>query len=94
MLRLLPVALAALLSACAGIERTPDAEPVALRLPGFSATAPAARGWILTPGTATAQAAVRSVEENRTLVAFASVYEPSNINPCENRLRPVICRAW
>lgn len=72
MLRLLPVALAALLSACAGIERAPDAEPVALRLPGFSATAPAARGWILTPGTATAQAAVRSVEENRTLVAFAS----------------------
>jgi hypothetical protein len=66
------IALGALLSACAGLERDPGAATVALRLPGFTATAPAARGWIMTPGTATAQAAVRSVGDNRTLVAFAS----------------------
>jgi hypothetical protein len=66
------IALGALLSACAGLDRDPGAATVALRLPGFTATAPAARGWIMTPGTATAQAAVRSVGDNRTLVAFAS----------------------
>ena len=66
------IALAALLSACAGIERDPEAVSVALQMPGFTATAPAAKGWILTPGTATARAAVRSVGDNRTLVAFAS----------------------
>ena len=64
--------LAVLLSACAGAEREPGAEPVALRLPSFTATAPSARGWIRIPGTAMTQAAVRSVGDTRTLVAFAS----------------------
>ena len=69
---ILLIALTVLLSACSSAERDPGAATVALRLPNFTATAPAARGWIMTPGTARAQAAVRSVGDNRTLVAFAS----------------------
>jgi hypothetical protein len=64
--------LVGVLSACASGGRAPDEAAVALRLPSFTATAPPARGWILTPGTAMAQAAVRSVGDTRTLVAFAS----------------------
>jgi hypothetical protein len=78
------IALAALLSACAGVERDPGAASVALRLPSFTATAPAAKGWILTPGTATARAAVRSVGDNRTLVAFASEEDLRDLAGAEN----------
>jgi hypothetical protein len=60
------------LSACATGPSRPQAQAVALRLPGFSAEAPPAPGWILTPGTASAQAAVRSLGDSRTLVAYAS----------------------
>lgn len=60
------------LSACAGSAPKLNAEAVQLRLPSFTATAPAARGWILTPGTPDTQAAVRSMGDTRTLVAFAS----------------------
>jgi hypothetical protein len=66
------VAMILILSGCAGSAPELDAETVQLRLPGFTATAPAARGWILAPGTAEAQAAVRSMGDTRTLVAFAS----------------------
>lgn len=69
---LLPLLLAAVLSSCASVGRPPEAEPVALTLPSFTATAPAAPGWIRTPGTVQAQAAVRPVGETRTVVAFAS----------------------
>ena len=72
MRRLLPLLVAAVLPGCADLGGPPNAEPVALTLPSFTATAPAATGWILTPGTTQAQAAVRSVGETRTLVAFAS----------------------
>ena len=66
------LALAALLSACAGQSPGTRAESIALRLPGFSATAPAAPRWIVTPGGSDAQAAVRRIGETRTVTAFAS----------------------
>jgi hypothetical protein len=60
------------LSACAAGSPRPQPQAVSLRLPGFSAEAPAAPGWILTPGSSSAQAAVRSLGDSRTLVAYAS----------------------
>ncbi len=63
-------ALATLLWACSGLDPTPTAETVSLRLPGVSATAPAAPDWILAPGSAQVQAAVRSIGDTRTVVAF------------------------
>jgi hypothetical protein len=65
-------ALAALLSACAVGSQSPRAEAVTLRLPGFTATTPAAPRWIVTPGGGEAQAAVRRIGESRTVTAFAS----------------------
>jgi hypothetical protein len=65
-------ALAALLSACAAQSPSPRAEAVTLRLPGFTATTPAAPRWIVTPGGGEAQAAVRRIGESRTVTAFAS----------------------
>lgn len=64
-------ALAALLWACSGLDPTPTAETVSLQLSSVSAVAPAAPGWILAPGTAQVQAAVRSIGDTRTIVAFA-----------------------
>ena len=60
------------LSACAAGSSRPQPQAVPLRLPSFSAEAPPAPGWILTPGSPSAQAAVRSLGDSRTLVAYAS----------------------
>ncbi len=68
----IPVAMAVLLSACFGAAPVPESRPVFLMLPSFTATAPTATAWILTPGTAWAQAAVRPIGETRTVTAFAS----------------------
>jgi hypothetical protein len=69
---IIALALAALLSACAGSSPAPRAEAVTLRLADIIATTPAAPSWIVTPGGSDAQAAVRRIGETRTVTAFAS----------------------
>ncbi|HXV22975.1 MAG TPA: hypothetical protein VED46_01835 [Alphaproteobacteria bacterium] len=78
----IPAAGALLLSACIGAQPEPIARPVPLVLPSFTVTAPAAPAWILTPGTARTQAAVRPIGESRTVVAFAG--EEELTKPAEN----------